>query len=112
LFPLYGLVVIPILVAERHHVFKGFIDAWQAVHTSPMHVGQGKQAMKSGGIKKLAAGAFGQPYINVIRMHMLIFFFAFADFIHIDSFIVYAVVCLVYFFPWKALKSRTAAQAV
>jgi hypothetical protein len=41
------------------------------------------------------------PYRNVVRMHGLIFFFAFAHFARLDSFLVYAVVYGVYFFPWR-----------
>jgi hypothetical protein len=41
------------------------------------------------------------PYKNVIRMHLLIFFFAGAAAAKLDSFLVYAVVLCVYFFPLK-----------
>ena len=44
------------------------------------------------------------PYRNVVRMHMLIFFFAFAHFAGLDSFVVYAVVYAVYFFPWRLVR--------
>lgn len=44
------------------------------------------------------------PYKNVVRLHLLIFFFAAAHFAKIDNFIVYAVVYAVYFFPWRLLK--------
>ena len=55
------------------------------------------------------AAAFGQvgmmaPYKNVVRLHLLIFFFAFAHFAKLDNFLVYAVVYAVYFFPWRLLK--------
>ena len=43
------------------------------------------------------------PYRNVVRMHLLIFFFAGAAAAKLDSFIIYAVVLLVYFFPFRAL---------
>jgi hypothetical protein len=43
------------------------------------------------------------PYKNVIRMHLLIFFFAFAHFARLESFAVYTVVYAVYFFPWRLL---------
>ena len=42
-------------------------------------------------------------YKNVVRMQLLIFFFAGAAAIKLDSYIVYAVVLCVYFFPFKAL---------
>lgn len=44
------------------------------------------------------------PYKNIIRMHLLIFFFAGAHFARLDNFLVYAVVYAVYFFPWRLLK--------
>jgi hypothetical protein len=37
-------------------------------------------------------------------MHLLIFFFAFCHILKIESFLVYAVVYSVYFFPWRELK--------
>jgi hypothetical protein len=54
---------------------------------------------------RLAVGAAGmfRPYLNVVRMHLLIFFFAFAHFAKWESFPVYAVVYAVYFFPWRLL---------
>lgn len=44
------------------------------------------------------------PYKNVMRLHLLIFFFAGAHFAKLDGFPVYAVVYAVYFFPWRLLK--------
>ena len=49
------------------------------------------------------------PYKNVIRMHLLIFFFAFAHFAKLENFGVYAIVYAVYFFPWRLLKRETEA---
>ena len=51
------------------------------------------------------------PYRNVMRMHGLIFFFAFAHFAHLDSFIVYAVVYAVYFFPWRLVGKQGSQGA-
>ena len=51
------------------------------------------------------------PYKNVVRMHLLIFFFAFAHFMRLESFAIYAVVYAVYFFPWRLLK-RTEESVV
>jgi hypothetical protein len=48
------------------------------------------------------------PYRNVIRMHLLIFFFAFAHFAKLENFAVYAVVYAVYFFPWRLLRRPVA----
>jgi hypothetical protein len=51
-------------------------------------------------------GRMMAPYRNVVRMHGLIFFFALAHFARLDSFLVYAVVYGVYFFPWRLVKER------
>ena len=48
------------------------------------------------------------PYKNVIRMHLLIFFFGAAHYLKLDNFAVYAVVYAVYFFPWREFKKRQA----
>jgi hypothetical protein len=54
------------------------------------------------------SGGMMAPYRNVVRMHILIFFFAFAHVAGLDSFAVYAVVYAVYFFPWRLLRRREA----
>ncbi len=53
------------------------------------------------------------PYKNVIRMHVLIFFFAGAHFLKLESFVVYAVVYAAYFLPWRLLwrKNQSATGA-
>ena len=50
-----------------------------------------------------------EPYRNVIRMHMLIFFFFFAHFARLENYAVYAVVYAVYFFPWRLVR-KPASQ--
>ena len=59
----------------------------------------GKAAKKPG-------DAFMAPYKNVVRMHLMIFFFAFASFARLENFFVYTVVYAVYFFPWRCLKKN------
>lgn len=57
---------------------------------------------------------FAAPYKNVVRMHLMIFFFAFTSFAKLENFSVYAVVYAVYFFPWRRVKpaiTRPAAAA-
>lgn len=49
--------------------------------------------------------AFG-PYKAVLRMHLMIFVFAFLNTIHADNFFVYAIILLVYFMPWAAFKKK------
>ena len=64
--------------------------------------------------RRLAEGGGKSPdmtaaYKNVIRLHLLIFFFAFASFMKLENFAVYAVVYAVYFFPWRIFRRRKAA---
>jgi hypothetical protein len=53
-------------------------------------------------------GGMTAPYRNVVRLHLLIFFFAFAHFAKLDNFLIYAVVYAVYFFPWRLVKREKA----
>jgi hypothetical protein len=57
---------------------------------------------------KSSKGFFLTPYVNVLRMHGLIFFFAFAHFAGLDNFAVYAVIYMVYFFPWRLARRGQA----
>jgi hypothetical protein len=59
----------------------------------------------------LAGGAMWEPYRNVVRMHVLIFFFFFAHFIRLDNFLVYAVVYAVYFFPWRLVRRESSESS-
>lgn len=52
-----------------------------------------------------------KPYVNVVRLHLLIFFFAFAHFMRWENFAIYAVVYAVYFFPWRLLPGRAESEA-
>lgn len=64
------------------------------------------------GTSAIAGGAGGSmmiPYKNVIRMHLLIFFFVFVHIAKLDGFLVYAVVYAVYFFPWRLVKKTKPA---
>jgi hypothetical protein len=58
--------------------------------------------------RKSVKNSLADPYLNVMRMHLLIFFFAFAHFAKLESFAVYAVVYAVYFFPWRLLRPAAA----
>lgn len=51
-----------------------------------------------------------KPYINVVRLHLLIFFFAFAHFMKWENFAVYGVVYAVYFFPWRMLRKSSGLE--
>lgn len=52
--------------------------------------------------------AFFVPYRNVLRMHMLLFFFLLVHFFGLEHFAVYAVVYALYFFPWRLFEKRPA----
>lgn len=45
------------------------------------------------------------PYHNVVRLHLLIFFFAFASGVGLPAVLIYLVVYAAYFFPWSSLRS-------
>lgn len=60
---------------------------------------------------KNTGNGFMEPYKNVVRLHLLIFFFAFTHFAHLDNFIVYAIVYAVYFFPWRLVKAGAKRAA-
>ena len=98
----YGLFLIPALIAERNHVFLPLIKACKASEVSPNTL---FQPAKKEGANNPVGDLMAGPYKNVIRMHLLIFFFAFCHFMKVDSFLVYAVVYSVYFFPWSTLRS-------
>lgn len=49
-------------------------------------------------------GFFFAPYMNVMRLHVLIFFFGFAHAAGLDNFAVYTVIYMVYFFPWRLVR--------
>jgi len=55
--------------------------------------------------KPTSGDSMMEPYKNVMRMHLLIFFFAFARFARWENFAVYAVVYAVYFFPWRMVRT-------
>jgi hypothetical protein len=54
---------------------------------------------------------FVQPYKNVFRMHVLIFFFLAASLAKWDGVIVFVVVYAVYFFPWRLLRKAPPCAA-
>jgi hypothetical protein len=67
-------------------------------------------ALGEGGLREMMKrdGDMTKPYRNVVRLHLLIFFFAFAHFARLENFLVYTVVYAVYFFPWRLLRKDKA----
>jgi hypothetical protein len=110
----YGLFLIPAIIAERKYVFKPLISAVNSISSSAgANYNEDKNPVeKTRQGTQFLGDAMKRPYVNVVRMHLLIFFFAFAYFLKIDSFLVFAVVYFVYFFPWnefKKLRQRASA---
>jgi hypothetical protein len=96
----YGIFLIPALIAERAHLFAAFADVG-GISDSLRTVVRDPKAFNA---KKLMHDPFSRPYANVMRMHLLIFFFFFCHFLKIESFVVYGVVYFVYFFPWRMVR--------
>ncbi|MFA5205200.1 MAG: DUF6498-containing protein [Lentisphaeria bacterium] len=65
------------------------------------------QAEPKPGAKTPLAFSPDAAYRNVVRMHLLIFFFFFTSFLRIENRFIYAVVYVVYFFPPAALFGAT-----
>jgi hypothetical protein len=97
-------------VARRYWPFlpSAFLAHRAAFLRKPLSFGHSLSPSLEGG--RSAKDLFAEPYRNVMRMHVLIFFFFFAHFAHLESFYVYAVVYAVYFFPWRLLR-KTAVPA-
>jgi hypothetical protein len=111
LFPRYGLFVIAAMMAERRSVFRSLGKALRIVgkDLDPEDARVSlKQKSKDG--KAAMDDPFFRPYVNVVRMHLLIFFFGFCHFLKIDSFFIFTAVYLVYFFPWDALKGENSGR--
>jgi hypothetical protein len=96
-------------VARRYWPFlpSAFLAHRAAFLRKPLSLDRDLSVKSLGGSNKLAS-LFSEPYRNVIRMHMLIFFFFFAHFARLENFAVYAVVYAVYFFPWRLVRRPTA----
>jgi hypothetical protein len=101
----YGLFLIPAILAERHHLLTPVVRMKKVVDDAgAMALISGRTGGRTGKKANPIGEAMGRPYINVVRMHLLIFFFAASYALHLDSFIIYAVVYSVYFFPWREFR--------
>lgn len=93
LFP-YSFFLVAVVIAEREHVFSHLLKGIRA--------GSGIRVYENKDSNPLA-DIIMRPYINVIRMHFLIFFFAFCYYHNTDDWFVFATVYAVYFFPWQSI---------
>lgn len=110
-------VSIYIEVVKRYAIFLplAFLAERQAFRFSPAPVSSAPpdtavtaEAIAARKARNARAGGMNgmmAPYKNVVRMHLLIFFFAAAHFARFENFAVYAVVYAVYFFPWRLLRA-------
>lgn len=96
LLPIYGWFLLAALLSERGRIFRGRFPTPGTTH---------EEAMTH--LKSVKGDIFFEPYKNVIRMHLLIFFFFGAHLLGFDHFVVFVVVYSLYFFPWKKLFQRT-----
>ncbi len=121
LIGLYWPVLLATLIAERKGVFGPIHAALRLKDAGsvseadedqePTEVSLTKRERRAAKKLRQRAAAFNfmKPYTNVIRMHLLIFFFAGASALKLDHFLIYAVVYAVYFFPWSAIFRKPQA---
>lgn len=116
----YGLFLVPALLAERHHVFRPLVAAAATIRRAkaagPTTATPADAKDSTDSSSRQAVDFMARPYLNVVRMHLLIFFFAGTHALGLDGFFVYAVVYAVYFFPWQSMRelrqrSGQAAEA-
>jgi hypothetical protein len=98
-------------VLRRYWVFlpSAFLSHRAVFLRKPLPLGRDLSVTSLGANK--VGGLMTEPYRNVIRLHMLIFFFFFAHFAGLENFAVYTVIYAVYFFPWSRLQRGAPVTA-
>lgn len=97
LVPRYGLFLLSSVVAERANILRPISKVRTLITEG--------EAAEAAGVEpaKVKGGQFPDPFVapykNVIKTHCLLFFFAVAHFIRLDSFIIFTVAYSVYFYP-------------
>jgi len=110
--PAYGLFLVPALIAERRQVFGvviRYVKLLRDGEESGLKGLTGRKTKKPGRAKETKdhgeseeeSDPFVLGFKSIIRMHLMIFFFAFFHWVNLESFVVFAIVYAVYFFPWK-----------
>jgi hypothetical protein len=84
-------------IAERGKI----LDAWNGPAAAEPTRLRGDDPLASLASPSGRLGGALSAYANVVRMHLLIFFFAFTSMVGLDGFLVYAVVYAAYFWPWR-----------
>ena len=115
LIPVYGLFVIPMLIAERQNLIKAFrLPEFKSRFENTPVMDEQSGALEANSIKAVQASRrpvgqlFTGPYRNVVRMHLLIFAFAALQALELEPWVGFLMVYSVYFFPWRALNLRKA----
>jgi hypothetical protein len=97
----YGWFLPIVLVAERHALRLPAVPREpprMSVRAADIAARKARQAIGS--------ALMFRPYLNVVRLHLLIFFFAAVHAAALGGFAVYALIYAVYFFPWRLLLRR------
>lgn len=99
-------------IFRRYWIFlpSAFISHRAAFMRKPFELNQDRLLQTFAGPGNRNRDIFAEPYKNVMRMHALIFFFFLAHFIGLENFAVYAVIYVVYFFPWRLVRSGEDAS--
>jgi len=96
-------------VFRRYWIFlpSAFLSHRAAFRRKPLPVDRDRWLESFAGSAKKNRDYFLEPYRNVLRMHGLIFFFFLAHFARLENVAVYAAVYVVYFFPWRLVRSES-----
>jgi len=95
----YGWFLLPSLLVGWKKIFEPLVFLWEKFRNEKDLSSTWNDSLQNPRKDFLLA-----PYKNVIRMHLLIFFMVACKFCNVDSFVIYAVVYLVYFLPIDTLK--------
>ena len=113
LLPVYGIFMIPMLIAERRSFTNAFrlSDLKSRIENSPARNELNEPVEASSvavvNVNRCSLGhLFTDPYRKVIRMHLLIIAFAVLQSLELASWVGFLMVYCVYFFPWRVLGLR------
>ena len=101
-------------IVRRYWPFlpSAFIAHRAAFMRKPFSIESQKSLSLTGTQNRRFGELFSEPYRNVMRMHVLMFFFFFAHFARLENFAVYAVIYAVYFFPWRLVRRASQSGAM
>lgn len=108
IMPHYGIFIIPMAISERRHLARPLKNAFAVLRNRTLN----SESFLRADTKPQFGDPFFRPYINVVRMHVLIFVLAIGSQLNIDNFALYALVYFVYFFPWSVFKKQESVEAV